>query len=90
VAPLARLFLLEVEYHRRLRTEAPGTADARDLHTSYALQSGYEPLIRAAGAVTAGDIERLHDCLALAGDARDVLAARDSLKQLLGFSQLGS
>jgi hypothetical protein len=28
-----------------LRTQAPGTAEASSLHTSYALQSGYEPLI---------------------------------------------
>ena len=45
MTPLERLFLLEVEFHRRLRTQAPGTADASSLHTSYALQSGYEPLI---------------------------------------------
>ena len=90
MSPLERLFRLEIDFHRRLRTEAPGTADARALHTSYALQSGYEPLIRAAGATTAGDIEHLHDRLTLAGDARDVLAARDSLNQLLGLPQLGS
>jgi hypothetical protein len=88
VAPLERLFRLELEFHRRLRTEAPGTADARALHTSYALQSGYEPLIRAAGAVTARDVERLHERLTLAGDPRDVLAARDSLKRLLGIDPL--
>ena len=90
MAPLERLFRLELEFHRRLRTEAPGTADARALHTSYALQSGYEPLIRAAGAVTARDVERLHERLTLAGDPRDVLATRDSLKRLLGIPHLGS
>ena len=63
MTPLERLFRLEVEFHRRLRTEAPDTADPRALHTSYALQSGYEPLLRAAGAVCARDIERLHDRL---------------------------
>jgi hypothetical protein len=90
MAPLERLFRLEIEFHRRLRTEAPGTADVRALHTSYALQLGYEPLMRAAGAVTARDIEHLHDRLTLAGDARDILAARDSIKRLLGIPQLGS
>jgi hypothetical protein len=90
MTPLERLFRLEIEFHRRLRTEAPGTLDARALHTSYALQSGYEPLLRAAGAVTVGDVERLHGRLSMAGDARDVLAARDSLKRLLGIPQLGS
>jgi hypothetical protein len=88
--PLERLFRLEIDFHRRLRTEAPGTADARALHTSYALQSGYEPLIRSAGAATAQDIERLHHRLTLAGDPRDILAARDSLRQLLGLPLLGS
>ena len=88
MTPLERLFRLEVEFHRRLRTEAPGTFDVAGLHTSYALQSGYEPLIRSAGAVTARDVERLHDRLTLAGDARDILAARDSLKQLLAIHPL--
>jgi hypothetical protein len=51
--PLERLFLLEVEFHRRLRTQAPGTADARALHASYALQIGYDPLIRQLGTASA-------------------------------------
>jgi hypothetical protein len=88
MSPLEKLFHLEIQFHRRLRTQAPGTADARALHTSYALQAGYESLIRTLGTVTADDIERLHNRLTLAGDPRDILAARDSLKQLLGFSQL--
>ena len=78
--PLEKLFRLEIEFHRRLRTQTPGTADARALHTSYALQAGYEPLIRQLGSVTAQDVERLHARLALAGDPRDLLAVRDSLK----------
>src|SRR5690242_5826807 len=57
--PLETLFRLEIEFHRRLRTQAPGTEDPRALHTSYALQAGYEPLIRAIGAITAGDLDRL-------------------------------
>jgi hypothetical protein len=85
--PLERLFRLEIEFHRRLRMQAPGTEDTRALHTSYALQSGYEPLIRAVGAVTAQDLDRLQARLVPAGDARDILAARDSLKQLLGLPQ---
>jgi hypothetical protein len=87
--PLERLYLLEVEFHRRLRKQAPGTADVRALHTSYALQSGYEPLIGAVGAVRTQDIDRLHARLATAGDARDMLAARISLKELLGLSEPG-
>ena len=86
--PLEKLFRLEIEFHRRLRTQAPGTADTRALHTSYALQSGYEPLIRAVGTVIGQDIDQVKNRLTLAADARDLLAARDSLKQLLGISQL--
>jgi hypothetical protein len=85
--PLERLFRLEIEFHRRLRTQAPDTVDTRALHTSYALQSGYEPLIRSVGTVAAQDLDRLQGRLALGGDGRDILAARDSLKQLLGLSQ---
>jgi hypothetical protein len=88
MSPLERLFLLEVEFHRRLRTQAPGTADTRALHTSYALQSGYEPLIRAVGRVAGHDIELIGQRHAMAADARDLLAARDSLKELLGLSPL--
>lgn len=90
MAPLERLFRLEIEFHRRLRTQAPGTADTCALHTSYALQVGYEALIGAVGTVTAQEFERLHARLALAGDARDILSARDSLVELLGLSGLGS
>ncbi len=90
MAPLERLFLLEVEFHRRLRTEAPGTGDCRALHTSYALQSGYEPLIRAAGRVTGRDLVVLSQRHAAAADARDLLAARNSLNQLFGLSAHGT
>ncbi|AGA31701.1 hypothetical protein [Singulisphaera acidiphila] len=51
--PLEQLFTLEIEFHRRLRMDAPGVPDATALHTSYALQSGYEPLLRGIGRVTA-------------------------------------
>jgi hypothetical protein len=66
---------------------SPGTADARALHTSYALQSGHELLIRSAGAVTTRDVEHLHDRLTLAGDPRDVLAAPNwrLMTRLLGL-----
>lgn len=73
---LERLFTLEVEFHRRLR-KSSGTPDSSSLHTSYALQSGYESLIRHASGVTIEQIEQLAQRLALAGDPRDVLAAKD-------------
>ena len=88
--PLEMLFRLEIEFHRRLRTIAPGAADVRSIHTSYALQSGYEQLIPAVGTVTARQIEQLRERFLLAGDTRDLLAAGDSLKQLLGIAQLGA
>jgi hypothetical protein len=83
--PLEQLFALEIEYHRRLRTGAIGTVKATALHTSYALQSGYEPLLRSVGRVTKDDLKRLVDRYIVVCDVRDVLNARDSLISLLGL-----
>ncbi len=88
MTPLKRLFGLEIEFHR-LRTQAPGAGNARALHTSHALQAGYEPMIRSVGGVTAQDIEQLQARLTLAGGPRDVLAACDSLVQLAGIDPVG-
>ena len=85
MSPLEQIFTLEIEFHHKLRCEAPGTADATALHTSYALQCGYEPLLRQLGRVTTQDLDRLAQRLQLAGDARDVLAARDTVTTLLGL-----
>jgi hypothetical protein len=85
MSPLERLFRLETESHRSLRMLAPGSGDAASAHASYALQAGYEPLLRAIGPVTPYEIEHLRDRLILAVDPRDVLAASDTLKQLLGL-----
>jgi hypothetical protein len=82
---LEQLFSLEIEFHRRLRSEAPGTVDSTALHTSYALQSGYEPLLQRIGRVSARDLDQLANRFLLVGDSRDVLAARDSLTRLLGL-----
>jgi hypothetical protein len=84
MSPLETLFRLEIDFHRRLRTQAPGTADAGSLHTSYAIQFGYDRLIRSVGPATVRDLETLKERLMMAGDAQDVLAARDSVRQLLG------
>ena len=81
--PLEQLFALEVEFFRRLRTDAPGTIDASSLHTSYALRYGYESLIGEIGMVKARDIAVLSERFALAGDPRDVLNARDSIIKIL-------
>jgi hypothetical protein len=85
VAPLEQLFTLEVEFQRRLRTQAPGTADAAWLHTSYALQMGYERLLQTVGRVASREVEVLRERFALSRDVRDVLAASDSMRQLLGI-----
>ena len=85
MSPLEQLFALEVEFHRRLRTEAPGTGDAATIHTSYALQAGYERLLQRIGRVTGQDIEAVREQSSLAGDARDVLKARDSVIRILGI-----
>jgi hypothetical protein len=88
VPPLEQLFRLEIVYYRRLRTLAPGTANTTGVHTSYALQCGYEQLINQLGTATARDIEQVRQKLAPTYDTRDLLAARDSLKQFLGLSRL--
>jgi hypothetical protein len=85
MSTIERLFTLEIEFHRRLRTEAPGTTDVSSLHTSYALQSGYIELIRAVGLVSGKQLKAIQDRQMLSSDARDVIAARDSLKRLLGI-----
>jgi len=85
MSPLDQLFALEVEIHRRLRTEAPGSGDAAAIHTSFALQAGYERLLQRVGVVTAEDIEAVRERSSLAGDARDVLSARDSVMGILGI-----
>jgi hypothetical protein len=76
MAPLDRVFALEVEFHRRLRCQAPGIADSAALHTSYALQSGYEALLYRIGRVTRQDVDRLTEEFTRTGDPRDALAAR--------------
>ena len=45
-------------------------------------------LILVVGTATARQIEQLRDRFTLESDPRDLLAARDSLKQLLGLPQL--
>ncbi len=90
MSPLEQLFALEIEFHRRLRTEAPGTGEAAAIHTSYALQSGYEQHLKRVGHVTGADIEALRERLTLAGDARDVLSARDSVMKILGIQLLAT
>jgi hypothetical protein len=84
MTPLEKLFFLELEFHRRLRTDVPDATDVGGLHTSYALQSGYEGLIGAIARVTIKDIDMARARFIRAGDIRDLVSAGESVKQLLG------
>jgi hypothetical protein len=84
MSPLETLFRMEIGFHRRLRTQAPGIAVAHTIHTSYALQFGYDRFIRSLGHISLRDLETLRERLLMAADTRDVLAAWDSIRQLLG------
>jgi hypothetical protein len=88
VPPLEQLFCLEIVFYQRLRTLPPCTANTTGVHTSYALQCGYEQLIRQLGTATASDIEHIRQRLTLTYDTLDLLAARDSLEGLLGMFKL--
>lgn len=85
MSPLEQLFHYEIEYQRALRIDAPGTIDSAAPHTSYALQHGYEALLRSVGRVTTADLDVMMHHLLMAGDARDVTRARDSLLRILGL-----
>jgi hypothetical protein len=86
MTPLERLFSLEVDFHRLLRNAASSSHDRSSLHTSFALQNGYEQLLYAARGATATHVDALTLGYHSRGDSRDVIAARDSLNQLLGLS----
>ncbi len=90
MSPLESLFRLEIEFHRCLRTLPTYPYDIGGVHTSYALQAGYEPLIFALGPVNFRDVEQLQTRLLMTADTRDVLAAGDSVRQLLGIPGIGS
>lgn len=86
MSPLEKLFRLEIDYHARLRTDAPGLFDDPAAHTSYALQHRYEDLLRAIPrATTHEDLARLGNRFHLGADQRDVLRARDSITRILGL-----
>jgi hypothetical protein len=86
MSPLERLFRLEIDYHARLRTDAPGTFDDSATHTSFALLHGYEALLRAIPrGTTIDDLVRLSNRFHLGADERDVFRARDSITRILGL-----
>jgi hypothetical protein len=87
--PLERLFRCELEFHRRVRCEVRGQKeDAAAARESFGLIHGYGELIQALTGAEDKDIEAMKERLMMAGDTRDVLAACDSVKQLLGMEQL--
>jgi hypothetical protein len=80
---LERLFLFEVEFHRHLRETHAPFVEAKAIHTSWALESGYERLMAEAAPVSTSEVEKLAQRHLCAGDPRDILAARDSVQGLL-------
>jgi hypothetical protein len=88
MTPLEQLFSLEVEFHRRVRTQSPSTGDDGSLHTSYALQCGYELILHEIGRATTEEVEKTRERLNLLADARDVLAARDSVRRIISLESL--
>ena len=80
---LDRLYSLEIEFHRLLRAEAISTLEAASVHTSYALQNNYEPLLRMIGVVDSSDLAQSTERMIGMSDPRDVQAAFHSLRQLI-------
>jgi hypothetical protein len=81
---LDRLFRLEIEFHRLFRAEGVTALEAAGIHTSYALQNNYEPLLRTLGVVAPSDLAGATERMMGMGDPRDVRAAYHSLRQLIG------
>ncbi len=79
---LDRLYALEVEFHRQFRSAGMPPADEAGLHTSYALQNGYEALLRSIGLIDPPVLECVKDRMSRCGDPRDVIAAFRSLQRL--------
>jgi hypothetical protein len=80
---LERLYRLEIEFYRLFRVEAINAMEAASVHTSYALQHGYEPLLRTVGSVESSSLTDTRDQMLGMGDPRDVQAAYHSLQNLV-------
>jgi len=80
---LDRLFRLEIEFHRLFRSEGVNALEAAGIHTSYALQNHYEPLLRTIGVVAPSDLASATERMMGMGDPRDVQAAYHSLHRLI-------
>ena len=80
---LHRLYSLEIEFHRLLRAEGVNALEAAGVHTSYALQNNYEPLLGMIGVVAPSDLASATERMMGMGDPRDVQAAFHSLRQFI-------
>jgi hypothetical protein len=80
---LDRLYRLEIEFHRLFRAEGVNAYEAASVHTSYALQNNYEPLLQTIGSVDPADLARATERMMGMGDPRDVRAAYHSLHQII-------
>jgi hypothetical protein len=79
---------IEIEFHRRLRTQLPSAVDVGSLHKSYSCKCVYEHIVKDTGSVTVDEIEIIRERFTWSCDVGDVLAARDSLSHLLGLGML--
>ena len=57
--------------------------EAAGIHTSYALQNNYEPLLHTIGGVAPSDLAWATERMTGMGDPRDVQAAYHSLRRLI-------
>lgn len=80
---LDRLYALEIEFHRIFRVERLGAPDASGVHLSYALQNGYEPLLRTLGVVAPVQLALATERMMGVCDPRDVQAAYRSLRHMV-------
>lgn len=80
---LDRLYRLEIEFHRIFRAEGVAAEEAAGVHTSYALQNNYEPMLRTLGIIAPGDLAVATERMLAAGDPRDVQAAYRTLNRLV-------
>ena len=85
MSELDRLYHLEIEFHRRFRLEAIDAMEAESIHTSYALQLGYEELLRSLGRVDRARLDVARHRMQSMGDPRDVQAAFHSLQQIVAL-----
>ncbi len=83
MSALERLYCLEIEFHRLFRTQALSALEAASVHTSYALQNNYEPLLRMIGVVDPSDLARASERMMGMSDPHDVQAASHSLLQFV-------